>query len=164
MTDDGMLVNFAIGDEVLRPKPVFKGGRWRDRLSAKRSTKRHRPRPSSDVQVDGNSLKDTASRIVPDSSDLPERPSAPLSKRLKVNGELSSSLTTAQTPTSTANFSSSLPSKQPKHAAPKEIISSLFTYNPSSKPNTAEQPTDFTDAEPSNAPLPEAYRISRLWV
>ncbi|KAJ6184404.1 hypothetical protein N7519_005705 [Penicillium mononematosum] len=36
MADDGMLMNFTIGDSVIKPEAKFKGGTWRDRLTAKK--------------------------------------------------------------------------------------------------------------------------------
>lgn len=36
MADDGMLMNFEIGDGPLLPKQTFQGGRWKDRLAAKK--------------------------------------------------------------------------------------------------------------------------------
>jgi ATP-dependent RNA helicase DDX31/DBP7 len=41
MADDGMLMNFEIGDTLLIPKQSFQGGRWKDRLAAKKVA-RHR--------------------------------------------------------------------------------------------------------------------------
>ena len=36
MADDGMLMNFEIGDAPILPKQAFVGGRWKDRLAAKK--------------------------------------------------------------------------------------------------------------------------------
>ncbi|KAL2070617.1 hypothetical protein VTL71DRAFT_13643 [Oculimacula yallundae] len=48
MADDGMIMNFDLGDAPLVAKQVFQGGRWKDRLAAKRSTqKRANPRPTN---------------------------------------------------------------------------------------------------------------------
>merc|ERR1711977_327611 len=45
MADDGMIMNFDLGDAPLVTKQVFQGGRWKDRLAAKRSVqKRSTPR------------------------------------------------------------------------------------------------------------------------
>ncbi|EKD18315.1 uncharacterized protein L3040_004729 [Drepanopeziza brunnea f. sp. 'multigermtubi'] len=40
MADDGMIMNFDLGDAPLIPKQVFQGGRWRDRLAAKKITQK----------------------------------------------------------------------------------------------------------------------------
>ncbi|KAG0652780.1 ATP-dependent RNA helicase [Hyphodiscus hymeniophilus] len=41
MADDGMLLNFDLGDSPLLPKQAFEGGTWKARLAAKK-TSRHR--------------------------------------------------------------------------------------------------------------------------
>ncbi|KAH8593457.1 P-loop containing nucleoside triphosphate hydrolase protein [Bisporella sp. PMI_857] len=41
MADDGMLMNFEIGDGPIISKQSFQGGRWRDRIAAKRGAARH---------------------------------------------------------------------------------------------------------------------------
>jgi ATP-dependent RNA helicase DDX31/DBP7 len=47
MADDGMLMNFEIGDAPFVPKQSFQGGRWKDRLAAKKMVqKRAGKRPS----------------------------------------------------------------------------------------------------------------------
>ncbi|KAI9745638.1 MAG: ATP-dependent RNA helicase dbp7 [Claussenomyces sp. TS43310] len=40
MADDGMLMNFEIGETPLSTKTLLKGGSWRDRLTAKKAAKR----------------------------------------------------------------------------------------------------------------------------
>ncbi|KAK0643899.1 P-loop containing nucleoside triphosphate hydrolase protein [Cercophora newfieldiana] len=40
MADDGMLLNFEIGDAPLQSQVKFKGGRWRDRVRAQNSVKK----------------------------------------------------------------------------------------------------------------------------
>ncbi|KAM7207178.1 ATP-dependent RNA helicase DBP7 [Naviculisporaceae sp. PSN 640] len=40
MADDGMLLNFELGDAPLTTQVKFKGGRWRDRVRAQKSVKR----------------------------------------------------------------------------------------------------------------------------
>ena len=45
MADDGMLMNFEIGDGPLLPKPSFQGGRWKDRLAAKKVAQKRTSRP-----------------------------------------------------------------------------------------------------------------------
>lgn len=40
MADDGMIMNFEIGDSPLITKPIVQGGRWKDRLAAKREARR----------------------------------------------------------------------------------------------------------------------------
>ncbi|PMD19022.1 DEAD-domain-containing protein [Hyaloscypha hepaticicola] len=45
MADDGMLMNFEIGDGPLLPKQTFQGGRWRDRLTAKKAAQKRTSKP-----------------------------------------------------------------------------------------------------------------------
>jgi len=146
MADDGMLVNFSIGDEILRSKPVFKGGRWRDRLSAKRSTQRPHTKATttSDRAEDVNGFNGTDTAI------------APPAKRQKIDDTGASSTTIPSPPTlnsATVQSSTSRSSTRRKptstpHHAPKEVISSLFSYNPpSANPDTS-------DAAPTIEPIP----------
>ena len=125
-----MLVNFSVSDEIGRSKPVFKGGRWRDRLSAKRSI---RPRPPKPASSESNSI----SRPEAPEKDVAGKDNVgnPQAKRQKIDARPKS--------TSTANNAS------------KEVISSLFTYNPSSRIPAEKAQEDEEPAKPSNAPLPD---------
>ena len=53
MADDGMLMNFEIGDGTLLPKQSFQGGRWKDRLAAKNVARRRGPPPSREIFNEG---------------------------------------------------------------------------------------------------------------
>ena len=133
MADDGMLMNFSVGEDSLGIKPVFKGGRWRDRLQAKKSLQRRREKNQTNGTLTGSNAVPTKTReIGTDEESL--RPA----KRQKVNGAPS-----AQSRNSHAK------------SKPHEVVSSLFTYNPSTKSSTAKE-TQTEDAPapfPSNAPL-----------
>ena len=37
MSDNGMLINFDLGDTSVKSKPAFSGGSWKDRLTAKKA-------------------------------------------------------------------------------------------------------------------------------
>lgn len=37
MADDGMLLNFEVPSDFTAPKPKFRGGSWKDRLTARKS-------------------------------------------------------------------------------------------------------------------------------
>lgn len=126
-----MLVNFSINDEIVRSKPVFKGGRWRDRLSAKRSI---RPRPPKPAFSESNSIPLTSKAPEKDLLDKVDA-DKPSSKRQKIDGR--------QKPIPSANNAS------------KEVISSLFTYNPSSQAPLGKAQVEEEPAKPSNAPLPD---------
>ncbi|KAI4114705.1 MAG: hypothetical protein LQ345_004560 [Seirophora villosa] len=130
MADDGMLVNFSIGEEVFNAKPVFRGGRWKERLAAKRGAERQHKKPR---HLPASAAGDTKA-VVPEKIDdsIPERPS----KRQKPNGY----------------------AKNRTDACPrttKDVVSSIFSFIPSSTSEPAKaQPDDDTLITPSNAPLP----------
>lgn len=131
MADDGMLVNFSLSDEIVRSKPVFKGGRWRDRLSAKRSVRLRPPKPTSTESSSTPALPKPPHEAGEDVETPQLRPN----KRLKLDSR----------PTHTPTVNN----------GPKEVISSLFTYNPSAQVPVEKPQEDDQPAEPSNAPLPD---------
>lgn len=133
MTDDGMLMNFSIGEDLLGTKVVFKGGRWRDRLQAKKSSQRRREKTKTNGTLTGSNAVPTKTR----ETNIDNEVSRP-AKRQKVSG--------APSAQSTSKY---VRSKQ------QEVVSSLFTYNPSVKPSAIkETQTENAPAPvPSNAPL-----------
>ncbi|KAI4246786.1 MAG: hypothetical protein L6R40_001815 [Gallowayella cf. fulva] len=132
MADDGMLMNFSIGEEIpSATKPVFRGGRWKDRLIAKKAAERRYRKP--DVGKPSPTPGDTTVVEKPE-EDVPERQP----KRQKLDGP-------------SKNFSKPRP-----NITSKEVVSSLFSYNPSSTtPSSKPETPDETPAVPSNAPLPD---------
>ncbi|KAL8930932.1 MAG: hypothetical protein Q9208_000033 [Pyrenodesmia sp. 3 TL-2023] len=125
MADDGMLLNFSIGEDVIHTKPVFRGGRWKERLTARRAAERRGPKPRN-LQP---STAGVATAAAPEEDGRPasERPL----KRLKPNSH-------TRNPTT-----------------PKEVVSSIFSFNPSSTSQPSKsQPEDDSTTIPSNAPLP----------
>ncbi|KAL8638011.1 MAG: hypothetical protein Q9228_004789 [Teloschistes exilis] len=132
MADDGMLVNFSIGEEIFHTKPVFQGGRWKDRLAAKKAAERRYQKFQPEKKAEsGNEIGTTQEE---NDTIVTERPP----KRQKLD-------------------QSSTFQKRPRpNAPPKEVVSSLFSYNPTSISAPANlQPQDETPAVPSNAPLPD---------
>ena len=135
MTDDGLVVNFAIGDEPLKPKSVFKGGKWKDRLQAKKSLQRGRQKYQTNGELTGsNAVPTKEHRIAGDEKD--ETIIEPPAKRPRLHTH------TPQTSRSKDDY-----------------VSSLFTSNPTAR---SSRPEDETKGEgdkatippPSNAPLP----------
>ncbi|KAL8731627.1 MAG: hypothetical protein Q9166_003315 [cf. Caloplaca sp. 2 TL-2023] len=132
MADDGMLVNFSIGDEILSNKPVFRGGRWKDRLTAKKAAERryqksHVPKPSI-------ATAETIAVLKEDDKTPPERPP----KRQKLDRPAGTHI------------------KLHPNSYSKEVVSSLFSYNPISTPISPKPaPSNEARAVPSNAPLPD---------
>ncbi|KAJ5629504.1 hypothetical protein N7528_003161 [Penicillium herquei] len=132
MADDGMLLNFAIGDNVIKPEAKFKGGTWRARLSAKKRSQ-HRPTGNDDPSQRNADSKN------PNKIQIP-----------------------ANRPAKRQRFDEDGPSGRPTHRSqpqaarrhPGQFASSLFTSNPESK--TVEEPKPEEPAEeakPSNAAL-----------
>ncbi|KAJ6036800.1 hypothetical protein N7540_001079 [Penicillium herquei] len=132
MADDGMLLNFAIADSVIKPEAKFKGGRWRDRLSAKKRSQ-HRPTGNDDPSQRNADSKN------PNKIQIP-----------------------ANRPAKRQRTDESGPSGRPTHRSqpqaarrhPGQFASSLFTSNPESK--TVEEPKPEEPAEeakPTNAAL-----------
>ena len=133
MADDGMLMNFSVGEDPLRIKAVFKGGRWRDRLQAKKSLQRRREKSQTNETLTGSNVVPTKARAAKTDEDI-SRPA----KRQKVHG----------TPVAHSRNNHA-------NSKPHEVVSSLFTYNPSTKIQAPKktQTKDAPDPLPSNAPL-----------
>ncbi|MCJ1245445.1 ATP-dependent RNA helicase dbp7 [Trapelia coarctata] len=128
MAEDGMLMNFSLGDGSLNTPQVFKGGRWKDRLKAKKTAQHRRPRQNHD----GASFSSSSAAVNdPNTIDAaPERPQ----KRQKLD----------------SNHDSHAKPSKPR----QEVISSLFSYNPSSTiPKELSSKEATVSAKPSNAPL-----------
>ncbi|KAL2039905.1 hypothetical protein N7G274_007308 [Stereocaulon virgatum] len=134
MADDGMVMNFSIGEYSLGTKFVFKGGRWKDRLQAKKSLQRRRERRSRDEPLTGSNAVPTKFKETVSNDEVP-RPS----RRQRLNGDQHMHSRSHNTATK-----------------PKEVVSSLFTYNPKVEPSVAAQTKleDISPPDPSNAPLP----------
>lgn len=135
MADDGMLLNFALSDNVIKPEAKFKGGTWRARLSAK---KRSQHQPTGD---------ENASQRNADSKN-PNRIQVPANRPVKRQrtGDFNSS--EGGRPNHRSH------SQQQPRRHPGQFASSLFTSNPESK--TAEEPKPeeaVEEAKPSNAAL-----------
>jgi ATP-dependent RNA helicase DDX31/DBP7 len=140
MADDGMLLNFELGDAPLKSQVKFKGGRWRDRVRAQKSVKKWQQ-------------KSTASDPQTTTVDSHEDDSNHPSKRRKVgDGDFAK----------TSAASSAEPSKQPIQKAvshggkPGHVKSRLFTSNPTPVTVFDDRPVQEAEpTEPSNAPLSE---------
>lgn len=144
MADDGLLLNFSVSESPTNHLQKFKGGSWRERLQAKRDAKRGtKPR-----QNDPNKVPIKSKEFQSQTADFSD--SRPV-KRRRENG---------YTPSFSEHGSQSRPQGQRRNeasttAGPREVISSLFTYNPKStlvsEPQDSQQ--EETPAIPSNAPL-----------
>lgn len=129
MADDGMLLNFELGDGPLTSQVKFKGGRWRDRVKAQRSAKQQHNGPSSTP---------------------PTRDSTRPAKRPRTDDGDSHRYTKV------ARTGDEAP-KAPSHAMKTgQISSSLFTSNPTAVTDFDQPAVEEAEpAKPSNAPLSE---------
>ncbi|KAE8311413.1 P-loop containing nucleoside triphosphate hydrolase protein [Aspergillus transmontanensis] len=132
MADDGLLLNFAIGDtNIIKPETKLKGGTWRDRLSAKKIAQ-HRtnnPRKPGEERPSSGNGPQNPNRIQVSSS----RPS----KRQKTDAD-----------------GGHEKSRHDNKQHPRQFVSSLFSKNPTPR-NADEEPEQepVEDAKPTNAPL-----------
>ncbi|EIT82051.1 P-loop containing nucleoside triphosphate hydrolase protein [Aspergillus flavus] len=132
MADDGLLLNFAIGDtNIIKPETKLKGGTWRDRLSAKKIAQ-HRtknPRKPGEERPSSGKGPQNPNRIQVSSS----RPS----KRQKTDAD-----------------GDHEKSRHDNKQHPRQFVSSLFSKNPTPR-NAEEEPEQepVEDAKPTNAPL-----------
>ena len=132
MADDGMLMNFSVGEDPLQSKVVFKGGRWRDRLQAKKSSQRRREKHQTNGTLTGSNAVPTKVKETKTDEEV-SRPA----KRQKTNG--------------------APPRNNHANSKSQEVVSSLFTYNPSTQSAPKETQTEVApDPLPSNAPLDAA--------
>nr|OQO29415.1 hypothetical protein B0A51_02233 [Rachicladosporium sp. CCFEE 5018] len=149
MADDGMLLNFELPSDAFTPKPSqFKGGRWKDRLTARKSEEWGR----SKAQERARGKTPNYGQVVSDEDELIHA-DAPAAKRLKTrDAEVVRPSFPRPEPRAGGR-----PASQ-REALPKstngEVISSLFTYNPETKV-PASAPAEVNDIQivPSNAPL-----------
>ncbi|TVY27293.1 ATP-dependent RNA helicase [Lachnellula hyalina] len=237
MADDGMIMNFEIGDSPLLSKPIIQGGRWKDRLAAKREARGPRPQPHAreifnerrhDVGVEDyigpganarppkrqrveddsernensgrneNTARVISGKLPPGSINIGARRDTAIQEEtrpafvsgklppgsIKIGGgskkfeddETRPAFMSGKLPPGSIKIGSSskkfgdedtrpnfVPGKQPPGSIgpghnkdtgkPNQIISSLFTFNPSSKTTFEEPEEEVEPAKPSNAPL-----------
>ncbi|KAJ5619959.1 hypothetical protein N7510_003943 [Penicillium lagena] len=135
MADDGMLLNFAIGDNVIKPEAKFKGGTWRDRLSAKKRSQ-HLPKAGGGDASARNGASKNPNHI--------QVPSSRPAKRQKTAGASDLDMDEVER---------SRPQQQ-RQQKPRQIVSSLFSFNPERQNAEQPQPEEETEeAKPTNAPL-----------
>lgn len=140
-----MLMNFDVGDGIISSQQKFKGGKWKDRLVAKKIAG-HRHKKSKQPFAADDSYRDARGGEV-DHGGVYSRP--PKRQRLD-NGDFQPSTATI---TGVSNNSSSKYATGPQ----REVISSLFSYNPVAKTapaaneSTSQENAEVTKA--SNAPL-----------
>ena len=143
MADDGMLLNFSLGDDIIKPETKIKGGTWRDRLSAKKIAK-HKAGPRKN-NADGTQNGETSQN--PNRIQVGPRP--PKRQRTDGDGPGGGSHEGGKQPQSQSQSHSQL-------QQPRQVISSLFSRNPLPQNTDDTTPADgeaMEDAKPTNAPL-----------
>jgi ATP-dependent RNA helicase DDX31/DBP7 len=162
MADDGMLLNFDLGNVPLTTKTSFKGGRWKDRLHAKKGARYRASRaggvpnggPRREIFNEKSYTNGTEEYVGPETQPT-DRPA----KRQRINDDPKP--TTGRTAASASIISGKLPpgsisvgrARDQQSGKPSQVISSLFTFNPASK-TKFEDPIEVVEpAKPSNAPL-----------
>ena len=149
MSDDGLQLNFAIADSesiLSRNGARFKGGTWKDRLSAKRAAQRHERKPAKGTSDRFSHQQNSVTRSIFHQGD--DQPVQGPAKRRREHGEFR--------PENQTQSKGIADSRTQTNGKPREVISSLFSYNP--KPSHAENEVTKIHAEPSqpsNAPLPD---------
>jgi ATP-dependent RNA helicase DDX31/DBP7 len=176
MADDGMLLNFSIPDTGLLARPSLKGGNWRDRAAAKKAAQNWHTKASA--RLSGDVIPKKVVEIAPNATNVnrtelgprtrrtskspdttPQDAERPV-KRARVSGDFrprASEKTDASTFRPQTNPGATEKPTERQHAPKggKQVVSSLFTYNPASttKPLVPERRQDDAPIEPSNAPL-----------
>lgn len=150
MADDAMLINFEVGENLAVSKPKYKGGSWKDRLSAKKSALYHRKKAvqsESQLEVDAASKTDRPPQISQDQATsnrhMYERPR----KKRRTSNDATEGYDRVKM------VKSSLSGARGKPGQPKEVISSLFSFNPSSQAPKTDEIQNNDPVLPSNAPL-----------
>ncbi|WPH04422.1 Hypothetical protein R9X50_00731300 [Acrodontium crateriforme] len=140
MADDGMLLNFELPSDAFAPKQTFKGGSWKDRLTARKS-----------AEYGSMKARGESGRSLPQFKEMRSK-----DEELILPGERPN-----KRPRTSEGGRGTKPVRtEPRdHRLPKSItkgeyISSLFTYNQESSTKHEEFTVDDSvSAEPSNAPL-----------
>jgi ATP-dependent RNA helicase DDX31/DBP7 len=181
MADDGMLLNFSIPEAGIIDKPKFKGGKWQDRARAKNAAEKWHNRVTGRPVAEKKqpvTFSDNANHA-PIGERRPRQKSPDVGeerngerdhKRPRVSGDFRPRENGDFRPSATANATDGVRRADVQHhgakGAPKQIISSLFSYNPTSTTKElakTTEPKNDTPVEPSNAPLnPELENFTSL--
>lgn len=198
MADDGMLMNFDLGDAPLVVKPKLAGGRWKDRLTAKKVAKHREARANGEApkrkQQSGpvtanreiiqnprhlrkreeeyigpnndergakrQRTEDDSSGFHHERQNRALRPQPPKGETYNTDaGRQTGRMMTGKLPPGSISMAAAqkgIPLKP--DGMPSQVVSSLFSFNPSSKTkfDDDEQKEDAEAkeaAKPSNAPL-----------
>lgn len=145
MADDGMVMNFELGDAPLVNQVKFKGGRWRDRVKAQKSVKKW----------DIASSKKTPNTTTAPSAGRPQTARYIPGVGVRVEGGDDEANRPAKR---SRTDSDGQPQPKPQQPRPQiksgQTSSKLFTSNPTPITSFDEKTAKETEeAKPSNAPL-----------
>lgn len=146
-----MLLNFELPSDAFTPQQIFKGGSWKDRLTARKSAKWERKKAHERPRA----LKKSIPRFDDVPSEDEERifPTSESNKRAKTNNHAAFNPLGGSGPRNSSTALDGATRSHPK-SANSEVISSLFTYNPKSTASAAQPESEVdTAVQPSNAPL-----------
>jgi len=143
MAEDGMLINFDLGSSSFPVQSTFKGGRWKDRLTARKAQQHHFQKTAKLAGPISNIQLETDASAEP--SDPSERPQ----KKARIDGGNED----AHLRPSAAAASKPASKKPTANTKSRQIVSSLFSFNPESQTKADNPPEEKQDVDPSNAPL-----------
>lgn len=148
MADDGMLLNFAIPDDAFSTKVKFKGGNWKDRLTARKSAEYGRGKAKERAQQQRHAIPAYEEH----GSDEELITANPRPAKRARTGDGYRPVSRPEQRSSMASGEASR--SQPARSGPREVVSSLFTYNPKPTVEKSAPPAEAEGkVEPSNAPL-----------
>ncbi|PGH19553.1 hypothetical protein AJ80_03889 [Polytolypa hystricis UAMH7299] len=159
MADDGMLLNFSVGDGIITAPQKFTGGTWKDRLSAKKIAQYKKNKTIDGDGANGGDAGDANSNRPQHNPNRVEISGPRAAKRQRVDGDFKPSSTARGVGTggSGGGFSHEQQQQQQgrrdNKTQPREIISSLFSFNPVAKTAIETPDENFEPSKPSNAPL-----------
>lgn len=148
MAEDGMLLNFELPSDAFAPKKTFKGGNWKDRLTARKSAEWGRKK----AQERAAGIPKTIPKYQEAQNGQEELilPGGPPRKRAKTTEDGGSRAAASFNPTRSTNRSH----RHLERTNDSSFISSLFTYNSEPAAVTVNQDDHIDgDIQPSNAPL-----------
>ena len=155
MADDGLFINFAPAESAVKYQPKLKGGSWRDRARAKRVQQFYKTKSatgSNATAVNGKAAShDRLAQLSRQGEDDYVDPRA--AKRPRHGGEFAPAAHPSTV--SLARPERQTQARLQNTSKPREVVSSLFSYNPKASSAAVQSgpPKDEAPPQPSNAPL-----------
>lgn len=144
MAEDGMLINFDVGNGPLVSNPRFRGGSWKDKLSAKKSAQYNRNKALQKASPIVNGDQQPSEQVPKEAEDFPEH--RPSKKRRTSDEGIEQHRRPSGDRPRPVNGRRPLGQNQ-------QVVSSLFSFNPTSDAPKEAPSADTEPAVPSNAPL-----------